>query len=300
MTTVTRRRAGTIGLVGAVPAVASTGNAGHSTINGKGQSPSSPPSTYPRLPSHMIARPWTPPAAETTSFPYTAADMKPMDSSSDAEFYKSPRFVTHIDHGAIEGLSNYYRCSLPARGVLLDLCSSWISHYPVEVVDRTRVRGGRDRPDLVILGTGMNGPELVKNRSLGAYTVQDLNVNPIVDLPTTDEHAEGTPILLDATTCAVSIDYLTRPVEVLSSIRTQTKRGGTVHLAISNRCFPTKVVRRWLEVDEKERLNMVGTYLWFSGWREIEVVDVRSAGDGQGGWGSLWNDPLWVVRGRNP
>lgn len=58
------------------------------------------------------------------------------DESSDALFYDSPRFVTHIDDNAIKALTKYYASEFPsdemARSELavLDMCSSWISHYP--------------------------------------------------------------------------------------------------------------------------------------------------------------------------
>ena len=46
---------------------------------------------------------------------------------------------------------------------------------------------------------------------------------------------------------------------------------------------------------------MVGDYLWFSGWRDVEIVEVS---DGRGGrkgglvgWIGGGVDPLWVVRG---
>jgi len=132
----------------------------------------------------------------------------------------------------------------------------------------------------------MNKSELSNNSVLTKWTVQDLNEDPDVKLPQDDG-----VVALDASTCVVSIDYLTKPVEVLESIRKQTNEGGKVHLAISNRCFPTKVVARWLKVGEDERLEMVGDYLWWSGWRDIEIVTVV-----QGTW---MKDPLWVVRGSN-
>ena len=50
---------------------------------------------------------------------------------------------------------------------------------------------------------------------------------------------------------------------------------------------------------------MVGDYLWWSGWREVEVVTVcdGKAEEGAGWLGGLLGvgrrDPLWVVRGRN-
>ena len=53
---------------------------------------------------------------------------------------------------------------------------------------------------------------------------------------------------------------------------------------------------------------MVGDYLWWSGWRDVEVVTVcdgkgTAGGDGAGWFGMIIGgggvDPLWVVRGRN-
>lgn len=210
-------------------------------------------------------------------FPYTKADLTPMDAGNDSEFYVPPRFVTHIDDNAIIQLKGYYDSNLPRKGRVLDFCSSWISHYPPDVTKAA------EAGDLEVLGTGMNESELRRNPVLKAYTVQDLNENPEVKLPGDVGGA------LDASTCVVSIDYLTKPVDVLTSIRRQTNEGGKVHLAISNRCFPTKAVGRWLRITEAERLKMVGDYLWYAGWRDIEIVTVVEPG-------SWLNDPLWVVR----
>jgi len=201
-----------------------------------------------------------------------------MDPGNDASFYDAPRFVTHIDDNAIVNIRQYYDQSLPKKGRVLDFCSSWISHYPPSME-----KAGKEG-ELEILGTGMNVSELSRNPVLKAFEVQDLNDDPDVQLP-------GAAGKLDASTCVVSIDYLTKPVDVLSSIRKQTNQGGKVHLVISNRCFPTKVVGRWLKIDEDERLDMVGDYLWWAGWRDIEIVTVVQA--------SFFKDPLWVVRASN-
>lgn len=191
--------------------------------------------------------------------------------------------MTHIDDNAIETLSKYYAKELPKKGRILDFCSSWISHYPQEVQE------ARKSGDLEVLGMGMNEAELKKNDVLSAFTVQNLNDNPEVVLPKGTKAASEDG--LDASTCVVSIDYLTKPVEVLSSLRRLTSDGGTVHLAVSNRCFPTKVVGRWLKIDEEERLDMVGDYLWWAGWRNVEIITLV-----QGSW---LKDPLWVVRAMN-
>ena len=70
--------------------------------------------------------------------------------------------------------------------------SSWISHLPEEV-DYAHVSG-----------LGMNDEELKANPRLSDYCVQDLNESPT--LP----YASDT---FDAVLIAVSIQYLTRPIE---------------------------------------------------------------------------------------
>ena len=161
---------------------------------------------------------------------------------------------------------------------------------------------------LEVVGLGMSRPELAANTVLAERVVKDLNSHPAININKGD---------LDATVCVVSIDYLTQPLAVLSSILQQTKPGGTVHLVISNRCFPTKCVGRWLRVSEEERLEMVGDYLAFSGWEGVEIVEVSDGRVKEGeedmnargemgrlmgmlgmGMGAGRVDPLWVVRGR--
>jgi hypothetical protein len=60
--------------------------------------------------------------------------MQRYDESSDLIFYSQPRFVKHIDDDAIGALTKYYAEVFPTSGkedtALLDVCSSWISHYP--------------------------------------------------------------------------------------------------------------------------------------------------------------------------
>ena len=282
-------------------------------------------STTPPFPT----RPYTSPHQ---TFPYQPSDFTRADESSDEDFYSAPRFVTHIDDHAIGVLKRYYAGELPSRGGgrILDLCSSWISHFPRELEERvaaaaaaaaaagggggeaTNAEGGDEEGRLEVIGLGMNKAELDANALLGERVLQNLNVKPGIP--------EGRLAPLDATVCVVSVDYLTSPVEVLASVYRATRVGGRVHLVISNRCFPTKAVGRWLRVGEQERLNMVGEYLWWSGWRGVEIVELCDGsveeegkgedGDGGGGlkggmaelmrsmgMGGGRVDPLWVVRG---
>ncbi|ORY03041.1 hypothetical protein BCR34DRAFT_627402 [Clohesyomyces aquaticus] len=233
-------------------------------------------------------------------WPYEPADFKRQDESSDSEFYDTPRLVTHIDDHAIRNLKRYYADNLPRQGRILDFCTSWVSHFPREV--ESQIQEG----ELQVVGIGMNKQEMDVNPCLNAGRIEiDLNTRPEIPSSAT---ASPTPELFDTATCVVSIDYLTKPKEVLTSLRERTKEGGMVHLVISDRCFPTKAINRWLRLDPPERLQMVGDFLWFSGWRDIEIVELsdKEGNDGAGGvaaalrWaGMRTHDPLWVVRGVN-
>ena len=63
-------------------------------------------------------------------WPYAADDFSRLDEQPDIQFYSAPRFVTHIDDGAIATLKQYYDEQLPEGADVLDICSSWISRLP--------------------------------------------------------------------------------------------------------------------------------------------------------------------------
>ena len=226
-----------------------------------------------------------------TKFPYSERDLSVEDPSPDENFYSVPRFVTHIDDNAIAKLREYYGHVLPKKGAILDLCSSWVSHLPRELEEiatktaRSSITESQDTLSdrLEVTGIGMNNDELNANPVLRHRILQNLNKDP--DLPSNIGP-------FDAVACVASIDYLTSPQQVLASIHKRMKEGASIHLVVTNRCFPSKAVRRWLMVSEDERLGMVGDYLWFSGFKEVEImalVDPLS---------DRFSDPLWVVRGR--
>jgi SAM-dependent methyltransferase len=191
------------------------------------------------------------------------------DESPDSLFYAQPRFVTHIDDGAIAAVTQLYREFLPASGDILDLMSSWISHLPSEIQYRQ------------ITGLGMNREELAANPRLHRYVVHDLNQHPTLPF----ENAS-----FDAVTICVSIDYLIHPVPVLREMARVVRIGGPIVITFSNRCFPTKVIRAWLETNDAGRVAIVKALLKESGtWRDIEALD-RSPARG---------DPLYGVIARS-
>ncbi len=78
--------------------------------------------------------------------------------------------------------------------------------------------------------------------------VQDLNADPT--LPFADD-------TFDVVLNVVSVEYLTRPVEVFREVGRVLKPGGLFLVVFSTRWFPPKVVRAWEDAREEERLGIV-------------------------------------------
>ena len=194
-----------------------------------------------------------------------------IDEEPDTKFYDAPRFVQHIDEGAIAAVTETIRRHVPPGADVLDLMSSWVSHLPPLAV----LPLGR------VVGLGMNAEELTRNPRLSAWTVQDLNADP--HLPYADAS-------FGAVLITVSIQYLTRPELVLRDVARVLIPSGVLLVSFSNRMFPTKAVRVWQETPEEERPALVAAYLQAAGGFDQPVVEVhRSRSRWFGG------DPLWAV-----
>jgi SAM-dependent methyltransferase len=186
------------------------------------------------------------------AFPPEAFDRA--DESSDLDFYAQPRLVNHIDDYAIAAVGEAYRRFLPTGGDFLDLMSSWVSHYPDDLA--------RNR----LVGHGMNLVELAHNPALTEYWVQDLNAEPT--LPRGDSEFDGVTI-------CVSVQYLTRPVEVFAEIARVLKPGCPLVVAFSNRCFPTKAVAAWRYLDDQGHAELVAAYMKATGaFEPAKVIDL--------------------------
>jgi SAM-dependent methyltransferase len=207
--------------------------------------------------------PSTPYTPAYDKWPYDASDFTRYDENDDGVFYRQARLVTHIDDPSIARLTEYYGTELPTKGKIMDMCTSWKSFYPLEIKEAIQ------RKDLEVYGVGLNAEEMKLNGALKEWRVLDLNKAPHDVRAGWD--GEGK---FDATTCVVSIDYLNKPLEVCRNLLDATNEGGKVHLVISNRCFPNKVVKRWMMLSEQARLEFVGGEYTFAISRAEELISI--------------------------
>ncbi|MEE8601552.1 class I SAM-dependent methyltransferase [Euzebya tangerina] len=206
-------------------------------------------------------------AATPDPDPFPAGFFARQDERPDSHFYAMTRMVQHIDDGAVEAVGELYE-QLGADGRVLDLCSSWVSHL-------------RQAPDhLTVLG--MNDEELAANPMADEVVVHDLNADPVLPF---DDHS------FDAVVCTVSVDYLTRPVEVVRDVGRVLVPGGLWCCTFSNRLFPTKAIAGWLYAAESERPRIAAAYIQRAGgFGEITVSQRPTRG----------KDPVWGVWARTP
>jgi SAM-dependent methyltransferase len=217
-----------------------------------------------------------------SAWPFSPADFSREDESPDATFYICPRLVHHVDPAARYALKLFYSEVFDTEPRLetpdvLDLCASWASHLP-------------DHRDLgSVVGIGMNSAELAQNGRLTSFSEHDLNSSPVIAIP-----ADAGIGAFDFVTCALSIDYLVRPKEVLAEALRLLRPGGACIISFSNRMFPTKAIRAWVHATDAQRVWIAAAFLHFArvpGWRFSDITAIDLSPDpGR-------SDPLYIVRG---
>ena len=265
--------------------------------------------------------------AEADYDPFTPSDFVRQDESDDSLFYLYPRLVVHIDEQAIAVIGELFeevfsafaldngadasadtgdRPAVPGKvPVILDLMSSWRSHWPSSrpahhgglIADGGRQgdpsnteseKYSEDRPaelGKTMVGLGLNGVEMGENPDLGEYVVHDVNKDP--RLPFDDGRFDGVVI-------TVSIQYLTRPVEVFRDVNRVLKPGGIFLVIFSNRMFATKAVRAWMVRNDEQRKRLVAAYFLCAGNYQDIRVSCRNPDRGP------YDDPVYVVMARKP
>ncbi len=206
----------------------------------------------------------------TRPFEFPPGAFRRLDEEDDGLFYASARRVLHLDPTALEMLTRIYGSLVPSNGCVLDLMSSWRSHLPGSFTG-------------TVIGLGMNGAEMLDNPRLAQAIVHDLNRDP--HLPFTDD-------AFDAALCAVSVQYLTHPVEVFRDVGRTLRPGAPFIVSFSNRCFPEKAVAIWRAATDAQHVAVVTAYFAASaspahGWGQL-YEDAFTPADG---------DPLRIVWG---
>ena len=179
----------------------------------------------------------------------------------------------HIDDGAIAVISQFFREQIPENSEVLDLMSSWRSHWPA------------GHPKKRMIGLGMNDVELRDNPDLDGYVVHNVNTNLI--LPFENE-------TFDAVVITVSAQYLTKPVDTFHQVGRILRPGGKFIVSFSNRMFPTKAVLIWRNSTDRGRVDLVGTYMETAeSFEDIQASFLNPDN-------SPPNDPMYAVHCRKP
>jgi SAM-dependent methyltransferase len=199
-----------------------------------------------------------------------------INPEDDRLFYDFPRFVTHVDEGFIQQLTDLYRQRLQPEMRVFDMMSSWVSHLPEEM------------QFALVEGHGMNEEELARNKRLDRYFVQNLNQD--LQIPLEDAS-------FDAVLNTVSVQYLEYPEAIFTEIHRILKPGGVAIISFSNRMFYEKAIAIWRESSESERVELVkGYFTSVPGFTTPEVISKTSTSPNVFQWlGISGGDPFYAV-----
>ena len=164
------------------------------------------------------------------------------DEEPDERFYAVPRPDSHLDDAADAIVTRWYDERLPLDGPVLDLFAGARSHLPQRVRDA--------------VGVGLDRAALARNPQLRDHAVLDLNEDPT--LPFADAS-------LAAAVCTASVQYVTRPVDLLREVARVLRPGAPFLVVFGNRMYPTKAVLCWRASDDEAHLRLVRGYLEASG-----------------------------------
>jgi SAM-dependent methyltransferase len=160
-----------------------------------------------------------------------------LDETDDEIFYARDRFVDHLDATALTTIEELIgTLVVESSPVILDLMAGWNSHIPKEI------RGAQ------VIGLGLNRHELERNEALIRMVIHDLNKDPKLPFPDSSYN-----VVLNT----VSVDYMTKPLEVFKEVGRILKPGGLFLVIFSNRMFPQKAVKVWREATEEERVILI-------------------------------------------
>ncbi len=205
-------------------------------------------------------------------------DREKIDIADDQIFYKQPRYVHHLSESFRIRLTNLYSEYLLNHHVVLDLMSSWVSHLP------TNIRYKK------VIGHGMNEAELVANKRLDRYWVQ--NFNKTQNLPIEDSS-------IDVGLIVAGWQYLQYPEKVSLELSRVIKSDSLLIISFTNRAFWTKAPNIWTYSSEEKRIEYVNSVISTNGWRIEKIFNEKTKDKKLLGFYSAESDPFFSVIARN-
>ena len=166
----------------------------------------------------------------------TSVQRRKQDEMPDELFYSQPRFVNHLDKNFRSRLTELYRHYLRNDFIVLDLMSSWVSHLPNNVKYKR------------VIGHGMNSQELISNKRLDEYWVQNFNINTILPLESET---------VDCILIVAGWQYLQKPEQIAEELFRILSPRGKIIISFSNRAFWSKAPRIWTETSIDERIEYI-------------------------------------------
>ena len=205
-------------------------------------------------------------------------DRHKIDLTDDKIFYHQPRYVHHLSFSFRERLTKLYSKYLFTDYVILDLMSSWVSHFPTQTKYKK------------IIGHGMNESELGANNRLDSFWVQNLNKTQI--MPIEDS-------FFDIGLIVAGWQYLQYPEKVSSELSRIIKKDSLLIISFTNRAFWTKSPNIWINSSEDARIEYVIGVLSAHGWNIYKILNEKTYDHKLFGLYSSESDPFFSVIARN-
>jgi SAM-dependent methyltransferase len=161
------------------------------------------------------------------------------DETDDLEFYKTPHVIGDLDSLAFNTVQDLYLKLIPAGSHVLELLADSVTYLPASLECEE------------ITGIGFSEQQMSPNTRLTTRIVRDLNKYPLLPFP---ENRFNVIIQ------TLSIEYLTRPVEIFQEAARVLCNGGVFIEVFSNRMFMPKSVKIWKTTAEAARIDLVKKY----------------------------------------
>ena len=174
-----------------------------------------------------------------------------IDETNDLEFYRSPKFVYHLDSNFRKELTNTYNKEFENDSTVLDLMSSWDSYLPTTKNYKK------------VIGHGLNREELERNKYFENYWIQNFNKDQNIPLESDS---------VDYCLMVAAWQYLQYPENIALEISRILNNDGKLIIAFSNRAFWTKAPNIWTNSDENQRIDYVRNVLISNGFNEPRII----------------------------